>query len=404
MINDEQSHEAKIRVSGLSKVFGDKPSVVLKLRDEGKGRSDILEQTGQTLGLTNINFEAREGELLVIMGLSGSGKSTLIRCLNRLIEPTEGSIIINDTDVTKLGRKDLLEFRRNNFSMVFQNFALFPNRTVAENAEFGLEIRKMDKAERREKAYKALAQVGLKGWEESYPGQLSGGMQQRVGLARALANEADILLMDEAFSALDPLIRGDMQQELLELQRKMHKTIIFITHDLDEAINIGDRIVLLKDGAVMQIGTPEEILTNPANDYVARFVEGVNVTKVLTAEHVMRAPRTYARPGDGPRTALHKMNEYDHDSIYVIDSEHCLRGLLSSEAAKRAIDDGVTDLSAYLSQDFPQAQADTPLQEVFGMFENQSYPVTVLDDQQRVRGVITKGAVLAKLAETGEAA
>ena len=404
MLNHEQSHEAKIRVSGLSKVFGDHPDKVLKLRDEGKGRSEILEQTGQTLGLTNINFEAREGELLVIMGLSGSGKSTLIRCLNRLIEPTEGSIIINDTDVTKLGRKDLLEFRRKNFSMVFQNFALFPNRTVAENAGFGLEIRKMDKDERREKAYRALAQVGLKGWEESYPGQLSGGMQQRVGLARALANEADILLMDEAFSALDPLIRGDMQQELLELQRQMHKTIIFITHDLDEAINIGDRIVLLKDGAVMQIGTPEEILTSPANDYVARFVEGVNVTKVLTAEHVMRSPRTFARPGDGPRTALHKMNEFDHDSIYVLDDERRLRGLLSSEAAKRAIDDGVTDLSAYLSEDFPRTTADTPLQEVFGLFENQSYPVTVLDDEHKLRGVITKGAVLAKLAETGEVA
>lgn len=403
MENHEQSREAKIQVSGLSKVFGHHPEKVLALRDEGKGRSEILEETGQTLGLTNINFDAFEGELLVIMGLSGSGKSTLIRCLNRLIEPSEGTIVINGTDVTSLGRKDLLEFRRKNFSMVFQNFALFPHRTVAENAEFGLEIRKMDKAERREKAYKALAQVGLKGWEESYPGQLSGGMQQRVGLARALANEADILLMDEAFSALDPLIRGDMQQELLELQQQMRKTIIFITHDLDEAINIGDRIVLLKDGAIMQIGTPEEILTNPANDYVARFVEGVNVAKVLTAEHVMRRPRIVARPGDGPRTALHKMNEFDHDSIYVLDADHRLLGLLSSEAAKRAIDDGASDLCPYLSQDFPRASIDTPLQEVFGMFENQSYPVTVLNPEQKVCGVITKGTVLAKLAETGEA-
>lgn len=404
MVMQEQARPAQIRVSGLSKVFGDDPDVVLKLRDEGKGRSEILEETGQTLGLSKINFSAYQGELLVIMGLSGSGKSTLIRCLNRLIEPTEGAIIINDVDVTQLRRKELLAFRRENFSMVFQNFALFPNRTVAENAAFGLEIRNMDKSARREKAYQALAQVGLQGWEESYPAQLSGGMQQRVGLARALANEADILLMDEAFSALDPLIRSDMQQELLELQRKMQKTIIFITHDLDEAINIGDRIVLLKDGVVMQIGTPEEILTNPANDYVARFVEGVNVTKVLTAEHVMRAPRTVARPGDGPRTALHKMNEYDHDSIYVVDEARRLRGLLSSDAAKRAIDDGSVDLTPYLTRDFPQARADTPLQEVFGMFANQSFPVTVLDAQERVCGVITKGAVLAKLAETGEIA
>ena len=305
----------KIRVRQLSKVFGSHPKRALELREKGLKRPEILEKTGQTLGLYDINFDVFEGELLVIMGLSGSGKSTLIRCLNRLIEPTRGEITINDEAITGASDKALLELRRRHFSMVFQNFALFPHKTVQQNAEFGLEIRHIPKAERQQIAAEALTQVGLSDWADAYPHQLSGGMQQRVGIARALANDGSVLLMDEAFSALDPLIRKDMQQELQELQYRTQKTTIFITHDLDEALNIGDRIILLKDGEIVQVGTPEEILTKPADEYVARFIEGVDMSKVLTARHVMRPVRVTARPTDGPRTTLRKMSEFGFDAI-----------------------------------------------------------------------------------------
>ena len=326
-----ENRSVKIKVRGLSKVFGDQPKKALKLRDEGLKRPEILDKTGQTLGLSNIDFDVHEGELLVIMGLSGSGKSTLIRCLNRLIEPTEGEIIIDGEDIPQLSDKALLECRRRHFSMVFQNFALFPHRTVQQNAEFGLEIRGIDADTRTKTARDALTQVGLNGWEDAYPNQLSGGMQQRVGLARALANDSTVLLMDEAFSALDPLIRKDMQQELLELQHRMKKTTVFITHDLDEALNIGDRIVLLKDGEVVQIGTPEEILTKPADDYVERFIEGVDMSRVLTAESAMRPVRATAREDDGPRTALRKMKENAMDSIYVTSRDRKLKGLVEAD-------------------------------------------------------------------------
>ncbi|RUR37852.1 quaternary amine ABC transporter ATP-binding protein [Vreelandella populi] len=392
----------KIKVRGLSKVFGKQPKKALALRDQGLKRSDILEKTGQTLGLSNISFDVYEGELLVIMGLSGSGKSTLIRCLNRLIDTTEGEIIIDGENIPTLGEKALLACRRRHFSMVFQNFALFPHRTVQQNAEFGLEIRGIAKAERKQIAHTALKQVGLEGWEDAYPNQLSGGMQQRVGLARALANDASVLLMDEAFSALDPLIRKDMQQELLQLQTRMQKTTVFITHDLDEALNIGDRIVLLKDGEVVQIGTPEEILTQPANDYVRRFIEGVDRSRVLTAASAMRPLRTTARDSDGPRTALHRMREHALDSIYVTDRDRQLLGLLEAEAANTAIQEGAESISGYLTQDFCKVPPDEPLHHLFTMFSEKSFPIAVIDEQHRLQGVVVKGAVLDELAKAGE--
>ncbi|MCL5426732.1 MAG: glycine betaine/L-proline ABC transporter ATP-binding protein [Gammaproteobacteria bacterium] len=398
----DETRPVKIQVRGLSKVFGKHPQKALELRNQGMKRPEILEQTGQTLGLSNITFDVYEGELLVIMGLSGSGKSTLIRCLNRLIETTEGEIIIDGENIPKLNEKALLECRRRHFSMVFQNFALFPHRTVQQNAEFGLEIRGIDKTERHKIAHTALKQVGLEGWEDAYPNQLSGGMQQRVGLARALANDATVLLMDEAFSALDPLIRKDMQQELLQLQSKMQKTTVFITHDLDEALNIGDRIVLLKDGEVVQIGTPEEILTQPADDYVRRFIEGVDRARILTAESAMRPLRSTARDSDGPRTALHRMRDHSIDSIYVTDRDRRLLGLLEADAASQAIEEGASTITPYLTQDFRKVPPDEPLQNLFAMFSEKSYPIAVLDEQQRLLGVVVKGAVLDELARAGE--
>ncbi|MEA2117142.1 glycine betaine/L-proline ABC transporter ATP-binding protein [Halovibrio sp. HP20-50] len=398
----DETRNVKIKVRGLSKVFGKQPKKALELRDQGLKRPEILEKTGQTLGLSNISFDVYEGELLVIMGLSGSGKSTLIRCLNRLIDTTEGDIIIDDENIPTLSEKALLECRRRHFSMVFQNFALFPHRTVQKNVEFGLEIRGVDPAERYKIAHETLTQVGLEGWEDAYPNQLSGGMQQRVGLARALANDASVLLLDEAFSALDPLIRKDMQQELLELQSRMQKTTVFITHDLDEALNIGDRIVLLKDGEVVQIGTPEDILTNPADDYVRRFIEGVDRSRILTAESAMRPVRTTAREGDGPRTALHRMREHSIDSIYVTDRDRNLLGLLEVDSASQAMEDGADTITDYLTQDFRKVPPEEPLHNLFAMFSEKGFPIAVIDEQQRLLGVVVKGAVLDQLARAGE--
>nr|WP_298250787.1 glycine betaine/L-proline ABC transporter ATP-binding protein [uncultured Halomonas sp.] len=397
-----ENRNVKIRVRNLSKVFGNNPKKALELRNEGLKRPEILEKTGQTLGLSNIDFDVYEGELLVIMGLSGSGKSTLIRCLNRLIEPTEGEIVIDNEDIPQLDDKALLECRRRHFSMVFQNFALFPHRTVQKNAEFGLEIRGIDPQERADIARKSLKQVGLDGWEDAYPNQLSGGMQQRVGLARALANDATVLLMDEAFSALDPLIRGDMQQELQELQSRMQKTTVFITHDLDEALNIADRIILLKDGEIVQIGTPEQILTRPADEYVERFIEGVDMSKILTAEHAMRKVRAVAKDTDGPRTTLHKMRENNVDSIYVVGRDRTLQGLLEVDAAEQAAKQGADSIGEFMTQDFRKVGLQEPMHNLFAMFSEKGFPIAVTDDDERLLGVVVKGAVIDQLARTTE--
>ena len=310
----------KIRIEKLSKIFGPHPEKALRLLDQGADNADIR-KTGHAVGVADVTFDVEEGELLVIMGLSGSGKSTLLRCLNRLNSSSRGSIFIDGEDITRFDREKLLDLRRRKISMVFQHFALFPQRSVADNAAYGLEVQGIAPAERRARAVEALELVGLKGWEDSLPSQLSGGMQQRVGLARALAVKSDILLMDEAFSALDPLIRRDMQQELASLQRRMKKTIVFITHDLDEALQIGDRIVLMKDGRVVQIGTPEEILNKPADAYVERFVENVDMSRVLTARSVMGRARELAFPQDGPRTVLRKMTEGSDTSMLVVERD-----------------------------------------------------------------------------------
>ncbi|WP_043748823.1 quaternary amine ABC transporter ATP-binding protein [Methylobacterium nodulans] len=276
----------RLSLVGVSKIFGANCAEALDLIAKGKGKNEIAATCNAVVGLRDISFDITEGEILVLMGLSGSGKSTLLRCMNRLVEPSCGQIVVDDVDVTKLSRKELLAFRQKKFGMVFQHFALLPNRTILGNVGFGLEIRRVPARQRIERAMQAIELVGLKGWDSKYPHELSGGMQQRAGLARALAADADILLMDEAFSALDPLIRRDMQAELRELQRKLRKTIVFVSHDLDEAISLGGRIVLMKDGEVVQIGQPEEIVARPANEYVERFVEHIDVAAVFKAEQV----------------------------------------------------------------------------------------------------------------------
>jgi len=392
----------KIVIKNVVKVFGDHPKKALEMLRNGEPISEILNKTGNVVGVADVSFTVAEGEIVVVMGLSGSGKSTLVRCINRLFEPTAGEIYVDEQDVCKLDVKELRDFRRQKFGMVFQNFALFPHRSVINNVEFGLEVQGSDKGEMRQKAENALEMVGLKGWGDKYPSELSGGMQQRVGLARALALDPDILLMDEAFSALDPLIRRDMQDELINLQQRMMKTIVFISHDLDEALKIGDRLVILKDGAVVQIGTPEEILTKPATEYVRKFVEEVDITKVLTAESVMKKCQDVAYLGsDGPNAALRKMKKNAIASLFVLNKDHTLAGIVFASELRRLVDEGESDLEKALHRDIKMVSRETPAQELFPIMQDMSYPVAVVDDESKLLGIIVKGLLFSAIAERG---
>lgn len=389
-----------IEVENLTKVFGRNTKEALNLLNKGFSKEEILNKTGNTVAVNKATFSVQQGEFFVIMGLSGSGKSTLIRLINRLIEPTEGSILIEGKDISNLDKQALRQVRREKLSMVFQRFALFPHRTILENAEFGLEIQKMDKAERRKKAKSALEMVGLGDYQDQYPDQLSGGMQQRVGLARALTNDPEVLLMDEAFSALDPLIRKDMQDELIDLQAKMKKTILFITHDLDEALRLGDRIALMRDGSIVQIGTPEEILVNPANDYVEKFVEDVDRSKVLTAKHVMKRPETVNIERHGPRVALERMRAEGLSSILVVDRNKKLKGYVTADDALEARQKDIRDLNEILQTDIQTVDKHTPMNDIFNMIYDSPIPIAVIDNERLV-GILVRGAIIAGLASEG---
>lgn len=392
----------KIRIEGLYKVFGRAPHRAVEMLRAGKSKDEILKKTKLAVGVADASFDVYDGETLVVMGLSGSGKSTLIRCVNRLMEPTAGKIIVDDIDVTSLDEAGLRDVRRKKFGMVFQSFALFPHKTVLENVEFGLDIQGVPVEERRPKATEALKQVGLDGWGDYYPQNLSGGMKQRVGLARALAVDPDVLLMDEAFSALDPLIRTDMQDELIALESRVKKTILFITHDLDEALKMGDRIVLMRDGGVVQIGTPEEILTRPADEYVARFVENVDITKVLVASDVMKKPKPVAFVKDGPRTALHKMKEAGLSGIFVVRSDSWkLVGHLTAERAAEAAKAGDRWIDHITTaEECATVPLDEPVRQIFSKVSGN--PVAVTDSDGALKGVIVRGTVIAALSERGE--
>ncbi|MFD2972633.1 quaternary amine ABC transporter ATP-binding protein [Peribacillus deserti] len=392
--------EPKVIVKDVTKIFGKSPKAALSLLKEGRSKKEILEKTGSSVGVNHANLEIYPGEIFVVMGLSGSGKSTLIRMLNRLIDPTSGQILIDNQDIVKLKSNELRDVRRKKISMVFQNFALFPHRTILENTEFGLEIQDMPESERRQKASDALKLVGLAGYEEQYPNQLSGGMQQRVGLARALASDTDILLMDEAFSALDPLIRKGMQDELLEIQETMKKTIIFITHDLDEALRIGDRIALMKDGTIIQTGTPEEIMVNPANEFVERFVEDVDLSKVLTAAHVLKRAERIT-PDRGPRVALQIMKDQGYSSIFVVDRRQTLLGALTADQASRAVKENKT-IEDVMEKDILTVQEDTILADLMDKAATSQIPLAVIDEHNRLKGVIIRGSVIGALAGNKE--
>ncbi|ADP34942.1 glycine betaine/L-proline ABC transporter ATP-binding protein [Bacillus atrophaeus] len=386
----------KIKVEKVSKVFGKQTKKAIQMLDSGKNKKEILKATGSTVGVNQADFDVYDGEIFVIMGLSGSGKSTLVRLLNRLIEPTAGKIYIDGDMITNMSKDQLREVRRKKISMVFQKFALFPHRTILENTEYGLELQGIEKGKRQQIAIESLKLVGLEGYEEQYPDQLSGGMQQRVGLARALTNDPDILLMDEAFSALDPLIRKDMQDELLDLHDSVGKTIIFITHDLDEALRIGDRIALMKDGNIVQIGTPEEILMSPSNEYVEKFVEDVDLSKVLTAGHIMKRAET-VRIDKGPRVALTLMKNLGISSIYAVDKQKQLLGVINAADAKKAAESDLS-LQDILNTEFTTVPESTYLTEIFDVVSDANIPIAVVDEKQRMKGIVVRGALIGALA------
>ncbi len=398
----------KLVVQNLYKIFGDSPDDALKLLRDGLSKEEIFDRTGQTVGVQDASFTIREGEIFVIMGLSGSGKSTMVRMLNRLIEPTSGGVLIDGQDITKMSEKELIALRRRDMSMVFQSFALMPHQTVAENAAFGLEVSGVDKETRRDKAMAALEAVGLKAWADSYPSELSGGMQQRVGLARALANDPAIMLMDEAFSALDPLIRTEMQDELLRLQEDSNRTVVFISHDLDEAMRIGDRIAIMEGGRVVQVGTPDEIVQNPADDYVRSFFRNVDVTQVLSAGDIARKKTVTVieRPGTSIRAALQSLREHDREQAVVLDKHRRYQGYVSIDSLmaelKRADKDGDESLfvNTFLKEVEP-VPADMGLSDVLSRVAESRWSVPVVDEGGRYHGVISKTALLQTLDRAG---
>jgi glycine betaine/proline transport system ATP-binding protein len=395
----------KLVVKNLYKVFGPDPDRAFPLIEQGKTKEQVFEETGLTIGVQDANFSVNSGEIFVVMGLSGSGKSTLVRMLNRLIEPTRGQVIIDGLDVAAMSQKDLVDLRRRDMSMVFQSFALMPHLTVLDNAAFGLEIAGSDKSMRRDRAMAALEQVGLGPWADSYPKELSGGMQQRVGLARGLAVDPSIILMDEAFSALDPLIRTEMQDELLQLQEDHQRTVIFISHDLDEAMRIGDRIAIMEGGRVVQVGTPEEILQNPADDYVRAFFRGVDPTGVLSAGDIVRDKQVtfVSERGGGCRATLERLIDQERDFAYVLDVNRKFLGVVSADSLQDCIGMNLKpELSNAYLQDAKPVHASDSLQDILPLVASHPWPCPVIDDNGKYLGCISKNIFLRTLQRAAE--
>ncbi|MFY1671672.1 quaternary amine ABC transporter ATP-binding protein [Plantactinospora sp. WMMB334] len=393
-----------LAVKSLYKVFGHGAETAVRRLADGAHRDEVLADLPVTAAVIDANFEVRRGEIFVVMGLSGSGKSTLIRMLNGLVRPTHGSVEIDGVDLTRLKPAALRKLRREKISMVFQHFALLPHRSVWENAGYALEAAGRPRAERRERAMDALRMVGLESWQDKLPQELSGGMRQRVGLARALAAGTDIMLMDEAFSALDPLIRREVQDQLLELQAALGKTIIFITHDLNEAMRLGDRIAVMRDGRIVQIGTAEEILTDPSNDYVAQFVADVDRTRILTASSVMEKPLNVVDVNAGPRVAARALRETQTSAVYVTGRAKRFLGAVTEDLVDRAVREGHKDLGDVVSTEHVRSvPGDTPVADLFGACAASTYPVAVVDDEGRLAGVIPRITLLNALGSVGAA-
>jgi glycine betaine/proline transport system ATP-binding protein len=387
--------DKKIEIKNLTLIFGDQSEKALKMLKENKTIQEVKDATKSNVGVNNVSFDIEDGELFVIVGLSGSGKSSLIRCLNLLNKPTEGEILIDGENIIDYNKDQLRNLRRKRISMVFQHFGLLNHRSVIKNVEYGLEVQDMPEKEREKKALEAIELVGLKGWEKSLPRQLSGGMKQRVGLARALANEPEILLMDEPFSALDPLIRRDMQVEFLSMEDYMDKTIIFITHDMNEAFKLGDRIMLLKDGEVVQIGKPKDFLENPANEYVESFIEDVDKSRILRIKTVMRKPTVIAKKDENRLDVINNLEKVERDFCFVVDDSNKLLGYVDNESLKASKDENI---NACIIDQYESLNRNAYLHEVWSKLDENDYDVPIVDKLNRLHGVISHSDVVSALA------
>ena len=385
-------------MENCSKVFGRRAQQALEMRRSGKSKAEVERATGATIGVYDANIDVQQSEIFVIIGLSGSGKSTLLRLINRLIDPTEGEIYLDGDHISRMPTKQLREIRRRKVGMVFQHFGLLPNRTVVDNVTFGLEVQGASSSERKKAGEETLEMVGLHGQGNKMTAELSGGMQQRVGLARALATKQQILLMDEPFSALDPLIKRDMQNLFLEIQGEVQRTVVFVTHDLDEALRLGHRVAIMKDGEIVQLGTPENILREPATEYVERFVEDVDYTKVRTAESVMIRAKEVAYPNEGPTVVLRRMRQAGLSHMFVVDDERRLQGLVEAEEVSRLAERDERELKAAIDTEAPRIKRDTWLREVLPLFvEHDDVPVAVCAEDGHLEGVVVRGSLIAGL-------
>jgi len=398
-MNQQDLH---IEVSGLWKVFGNRPERALQPEHADKSRDEIQDQLDLVIGLRNLSFTVTRGRTFVVMGLSGSGKSTLARCLIRLIEATKGQILFDGEDIVEYPPEALRQFRRDKIAMVFQNYALLPHRRVIDNVAYGLEVQGMDRDSRYRVASEAIDTVGLRGWEYYYPSEMSGGMQQRVGLARALAVDPEVLIMDEPFSGLDPLIRREMQDELLTLQADLQKTIIFITHDLDEALKLGDRIAIMRDGIIVQEGTPEEIVTQPANDYVAEFVQDVSPAKVIRAGSIMQEPDFIVHEEQEARVALNAMQDTDAETAFIVGDDRVLKGILTQDQVAELAQRGGKTLEGAHGYALATTGPETFIEMIIPLAAKTERYIAVLDDEGRLLGEISRRALLAGMAEGGE--
>ncbi len=391
-----------IDVQGLWKVFGDKPERALDSPYSSKSRSEIQDELGLVVALRDVSFSVDQGQIFVVMGLSGSGKSTLVRSLIRLVEPTRGSVYIDGEDVLSYSPSQLIQFRRQKMAMVFQSYGLLPHRTVLDNVALGLEVRGIDKETRYRMASESIETVGLSGWEDYRPREMSGGMQQRVGLARALAVNPDMLLMDEPFSGLDPLIRRELQGELISLQARLHKTIVFITHDLNEALKIGDRIAVMRDGEIIQEGSPEEIVTLPTDEYVTEFVQDVSRAKVIQAKAIMQESKVVVYERQGPRAALHIMDSHSLEAVFLIGRDFTLRGMLTKDRVMELIDERRSSLEGAQVDPATTTTPDAFIEDIIPIAAQTRHPIAVVGDTRELLGEIRRGALLAGMVEGKE--
>ena len=393
---DDQHQDYILEVKNLSKLYGPNREAASRMMRAGSDKDEVYQKTGATVALWDVNLRVKRGEIFVIIGLSGSGKSTVVRCINRLNRPSSGSVLYEGRNIMKMDRKELLDLRRTKMSMVFQSFGLLSHRDVLSNVAYGLELRGLSKAERDQKAKKTLDMVGLSGWEHQSCDSLSGGMRQRVGIARALTNDPDVLLMDEPFSALDPLVRKDMQFELLKIQRRLNKTVVFITHDIDEAFKLGDTVAIMQGGRVVQVGSPEELSASPNGDYVRRFIEGADLSRVTSVKNVMITPTALARLNDQPRRAIRTMNKNAFSTVYVVDDRLMLRGILTIGDAVRAHREGLKIKDVMITE-YHTVSPEVTVHDVMPISAQAAYPVAVIDDTGQLQGIVTKASVLSSM-------